>query len=138
MESENKNKYSHWFYPSTIKLVEDTYNRDNCKSRSEYIEKAIQFYTGYISQKDSSQFLSRSLVSTMRGMLDDSENRMATLLFKQAVEMGMLMNVLAAMTDVDDETLRKLRYKCVEDAKRSNGCISFAAIAKSHREHEYK
>lgn len=70
----------------------------------------------------------------MRGMLDDTENRMSTLLFKQAVEISILMNVLAAMTDVDDETLRKLRIKCVGDAKRSNGSISFAAVAKSHRE----
>jgi hypothetical protein len=138
MEAENKKKYAHWFHPSTIKLVEDMCDRDNCKSRSEYIEKAVQFYSGYISEKDASLFLSRSLVSVMRGMLDDTENRMATLLFKQAVEISMLMNVLAAMTDVDDETLRKLRIKCVEDAKRSNGSISFAAVAKSHRDREHK
>jgi len=44
----------------------------------------------------------------MRGMLDDTENRMATLLFKQAVEMSIMMNVLAAMANVDDKTLSNL------------------------------
>jgi len=109
------------------------HRRDNCSSRSEYVEKAIQFYTGYISEKDSSQFLSRTLTSTMRGMLDDTENRMATLLFKLTVELSILMNVLAAMTDIDEETLRQLRSKCVEDAKRTNGSISFAGIVKAQR-----
>ncbi len=70
----------------------------------------------------------------MRGMLDDTENRMATLLFKLTVELGITMNVLAAMADIDDETLRKLRIKCVEDAKRTNGTVTFAGVVKSQRE----
>ena len=130
---ENKRKYAHWLRPETIKLAEDMYRRDNCSSRSEYIEKAVHFYTGYISEKNSSQFLSSTLTSVMRGMFDDTENRMATLLFKLTVEMSILMNVLAAMADVDDETLRNLRIKCVEDAKRTNGSISFAGVVKAQR-----
>lgn len=136
VQEENKRKYAHWFHPSAIKLAEDLMQHDNCGSRSEFIEKAILFYAGYITEKDASLFLSRSLVSTMRGMLDDTENRMSTLLFKLTVEVSILMNVLAAMTDVDDDTLYKLRHKCVEDAKRSNGSISFAAVVKSHRQRE--
>ena len=115
------------------KLVKDMCPRDNCQSQNEFIEKAIRFYAGYISEKDSALFLSRSLTSAMRGMLDDTENRMATLLFKLTVELGITMNVLAAMADVDDETLRKLRIKCVEDAKRTNGSVTFAGVVKSQR-----
>jgi len=134
MPEENKRKYAHWLRPDTIKLAEEMYRRDNCASRSEYIEKAVHFYTGFISEKDSSQFLSKTLTTLMRGMLDDTENRMATLLFKLTVEMSILMNVLAAMADADEETLRKLRIKCVESVKRTNGSISFAQVAKSQRE----
>jgi len=136
MAEENKRKYAHWFRPSTITLAEDMYRRDNCGSRSEYIEKAVQFYTGYISEKDSSLFLSKSLVSTMRGMLADTENRMATLIFKLTVELAIMMNVLASLTDVDDDTLSKLRAKCVEDAKRTNGAISFAKVVRYQNRRE--
>ena len=125
ISTETKRKYAHWFYPSTIELVESMYERDNCKSKSEYIEKAVQFYTGYISEKDSSRFLSRTLVSAVRGMLFDTENRMATILFKLTVEMAIMMNVLASLKNIDDEVLTRLRAKCVEDAKRTNGAISF-------------
>ena len=134
MTEENKRKYAHWLRPNTIKLAKEMYQHDNCSSRSEYVEKAIHFYTGYISEKDSSLFLSKTLTSVMRGMLNDSENRMATLIFKLTVELAILMNVLAAMADVDDETLRKLRIKCVDDAKRTNGSISFAGVVKTQRE----
>lgn len=136
MSEEIKRKYAYWMQPATVKLMDEMYRRDNCKSRSEYVEKAIQFYTGYISEKDSSRFLSKTLVSVLRGLLRDTENRIATLLFKVAVEISIMMNVLAAMTNVDDETLYQLRAKCVEDAKRTNGAISFDKVMRyqHHRE----
>ena len=67
MPEENKRKYAHWLRPDTIKLAEEMYRRDNCASRSEYIEKAIHFYTGFISEKDSSQFLSKTLTTLCEG-----------------------------------------------------------------------
>lgn len=114
--------------------MEKMYPHDNCASRSEYVEKALQFYAGYISEKDSSRFLSRTLVSTMRGLLADTENRIATLLFKLTVEISMMMNVLASLTDVDDDSLHRLRAKCIEDARRTNGSISFSKVVRyQHR-----
>ena len=136
MPEENKRKYAYWLRPGTVKLTEEMYRRDNCASRSEYVEKAIRFYTGYISEKDSSLFLSDSLVSTLRGMLTDTENRMATLIFKLTVELAIMMNVLASLTNVDDKTLHELRIKCVEDAKRTNGSISFAKIVRYQNRRE--
>lgn len=56
MESENKKKYVHWLHPSTIKLAEDAYGSNNCASRSEFVEKAILFYIGYISEKTARYF----------------------------------------------------------------------------------
>jgi len=109
---------------------------DNCGSRSEYMEKALLFYSSFLSEKDSSLFLSKALSSTMRGMLTDTENRMATLLFKLTVELAILMHVVASLSDVDDETLRKLRGKCVEDAKRTNGAISFEKILRYQNRRE--
>ena len=112
------------------------YRRANCSSRSEYVEKAIRFYTGYISEKDSSLFLSDSLVSTLHGMLTDTENRIATILFKLTVELSIMMNVLASLTNVSDDMLSKLRAKCVEDAKRTNGSISFAKAVRYQNRRE--
>ena len=40
------------------------------------------------------------------------------LLFKPAVEQGMVMNVLAAGMEIPDEQLRTLRSRCVQDVKK--------------------
>lgn len=129
-ENKNKKKFPLWIYPETRKLVTDWYEKDNCQSQSEFIEKAIRFYCGYISAEEGVRFLPAAITSAMTGMVDSLENRLARLIFKLAVEMSMMMNILASNTDVDENTLRRLRGKCVSDVKKSIGTITFEDVAK--------
>ena len=46
--SNTKKKFAFWLTPKTKELVERSYQLDNSQSQSEFIEKAIQFYTGYL------------------------------------------------------------------------------------------
>jgi len=129
-ENENKKKFPLWIYPETRKLVTDWYKKDNCQSQSEFIEKAIRFYCGYIAAENGVRFLPAAITSVMTGMVDSLENRMARLIFKLAVEMSMMMNILAANADVDENTLRRLRGKCVNDVKKSVGSVTFEDVAR--------
>lgn len=129
-ENMNKKKFPLWMYPETREMVTDWYKRDNCQSQSEFIEKAIRFYCGYISAENGVRFLPAAITSAMTGMVDSLENRMARLIFKLAVEMSMMMNILASTVDVDEDTLRRLRGKCVSDVKKSIGTITFEEATK--------
>lgn len=130
MAEENKKRFPLWMYPKTQQRVQELYEKDNCKSQSEFIEKAIRFYCGYISAEDSMRFLPIAITSVMSGIIGTSENRMARLIFKLAVEMSMMMNILAANADVDENTLRRLRGKCVNDVKKSVGSVTFEDVAR--------
>lgn len=130
MESEKKDRLPLWLYPSTIQSMDSLLEKDNCKSRSEFIEKALRFYCGYISASDSLKYLPTAITSAMSGIVSTSENRTARLIFKLAVEMSMMMNILASTADIDEETLRKLRGKCVGDVKRSVGTVTFEDVVK--------
>ena len=125
MSFQNKVKFPLWAYPETLKDVEVHYKNDNCKSQSEFIEKAIRFYAGYVSGKEATAYLPPALVAAMRGTVQDSENRIARLLFKLAVEVNMMMNVLAAGMEISDEDLKTLRARSVREVKQTNGRISF-------------
>ena len=122
---EVKRKFALWIKQSTIDMVESIYKEDNCSSRSEFIEKAIRFYAGYVSGKEATAYLPPALVAAMRGTVQDSENRIARLLFKLAVEVNMMMNVLAAGMEISDEDLKTLRARSVREVKQTNGRISF-------------
>lgn len=129
-ENENKKKFPLWMYPETRKLVMEWYKRDNCQSQSEFIEKAIKFYCGYISAEEGVRFLPTAITSAMTGMVDSLENRMARLIFKLTVEMSMMMNILATNADFDEDTLRRLRGKCIGDVKKSVGSVTFEDVVK--------
>lgn len=122
---ENKKKFALWIHPSAMEKVERLYQLDNCRSKSEFIEKAINFYCGYLTAENYKEYFPEVIVSTVQGSLDGFENRMASLIFKYAVELAMMMHVTAASFQVDEETLSRLRGKCVNDVKRLNGRITF-------------
>ena len=62
---------------------------------------------------------------TMKAIVDShttSENRM---LFKLAVEMAIMMNILAAHCDIEEGSLANLRQNCIDEVKRINGTLGF-------------
>ncbi len=134
MTEENKKRIPLWLYPSTLESIDRWQEQDNCKSRSEFVEKAVRFYCGYISAGDAMGFLPTAITSAVSGAVDASENRTARLLFKLSVEMSIMMNILAANVDVDETTLRRLRGKCVEDVKRSVGTVHFEDVFRFQKE----
>ena len=124
-EPKDKVKFALWIRPEAMDRVEKLYREDSCKSRSEFIERAVLFYAGYLTAEDCREYLPEVIVSTVKGALDSFENRMASLLFKTAVELSMVLHVTAANSDVDTETLARLRGMCVDEVKRLHGNISF-------------
>ena len=127
-EKENqevKRRFQLWVMPSTLELADHFYRQDNCASRSEFIEKAIQFYAGYVSSQRNQDYLARVIPATVKGIVDESSNRMGRLMFKMAVELAVIENILAAVCEVDQQELKRLRGQCVEEIKRTNGMISF-------------
>ena len=130
MEKEKKKRIPLWIYPSTEEKVKNLFEKDNCKSQSEFIEKAIIFYTGFISAENNEKYLPNVITSTMSAIVKNSENRIARLLFKLAVELDITMNILAAAEDIDDITLARLRARCIDEVKKTNGQISFDEAVK--------
>ena len=122
-EKEKKIRIPLWIYPSVEDRIMKNFEADNCKSPSEFIEKAIIFYCGYLASEEYKQYLPNVLVSTMQGSLDSFEDRMATLLFKIAVELCMVLHVTAATNQIDEDTLSRLRGLCVNEVKRLRGSV---------------
>lgn len=119
--------------PDTDQKIKKAMEQDNCQSQNEFVEKALRFYCGYISAKDGMEALPPLLASAIRGSVQDTENRIARLLFKMAVELDMVMNVVAGTMKVKEETLKELRVTCVQNIKRTNGAVTFEDAVKYQR-----
>ena len=124
-----KKRMAAYFQPETIKKIEQGYRGDNCASKTEFIEKAVKFYIGYLNEEDNINYLSPMITETVKAQIKGTEQRLARLLFKVAVELGKLSHMTAAVNEVDDETLDKLHAMCVNEVRRINGIIDYEDAA---------
>ena len=122
---EVKRRFQLWIKPSTLELAEKYRMDSNCSSQSEFIEKAVLFYAGYLSAENNKSYLPNVVTSTLKGIVAESDNRQSRVLFKLAVEMAVMMNLMAANNDIDKIALERLRGECVKEVKRLNGSFSF-------------
>ena len=125
MEHENKTRIPAWLRPSTIHRMDGWLEEANCKSRSEFIEKALHFYMGYLGARDASEYLPSELTATLHRIVTDSADRTNGLLFKSAVEQGIMAHTIAAHFGDAMEDRRALRDYVTDEVKRTNGQIKF-------------
>ena len=123
----NKEKQAVWLYPETKELMTTHMAAANAKSQSDFIEKAISFYAGYLdtNSENMTEYLGATVAAVMDGIIKGSEQRLSRLLFKVAVEVGKLSHITAAVNNVDDEEIDNLQAMCIDEVRRLNGIIQF-------------
>ncbi|WP_343246993.1 hypothetical protein [Diplocloster hominis] len=111
-----------------MEAIDITYKGDNCKSKSEFIEKAVLFYIGYLKQENNVDYLAPIIKTLIEGLIGQTEERLSKLLFKVSVELAKLSNILAATQEIDDETLKRLQQKCVQEVRKINGMLTYERV----------
>ena len=129
----NKIKFPLWLTPECKQVVEDNYRPDQCQSRSEFIEKAIWFYAGFLHTLDAGAYLPRALKQMLDGTLGVFAERIGRQLFKLAVEQNVNNHILASDTDIDARSYQKMRGLSMGEVKRTNGRIDFEDALLSER-----
>ena len=130
-----KVKFPLYVFPETMQKIDMLYEADNCKSKTEFIEKAIRFYCGYLLNKDSvaAEYAAPQITAITEGIVKGTEQRLSRALFKVTVELGAVSHMLAAINDIDDETMVKLRAMCTDEVRRINGVINFERAVRYQR-----
>ena len=129
-EEYQKQRYTVWLSKDAIQKSDAAVTREDFANRSAFIERAIHFYSGYLYEESHKDFLS------MKGIVKTSENHLARLLFKIAVEMAKLESMLAAINDMDEATMRRLHIRCVNEVKKINGILTMEDAVRYQRSDE--
>ena len=118
--NDNKDRLTYRPEPETKQKIERWYQEDNCRSKNEFIEKAVNCYADTLAAGEST-VLPRAVQSAIDARLKLFEDRMASLLYKQAVEMDMMTSLVLQSLNVSEEVLRQERAKSIAAVKRTNG-----------------
>ena len=63
---DNKKSTTIWLRPSVISRMDGWLEADNCQSRSEFVDKALRFYMGYLGTEDNTTYISQAILAHFR------------------------------------------------------------------------
>ena len=122
---KEKERLSIYLYPETLEKVKELYRRDDCRTQSQFIEKALRFYITRLVSGENESYLPTAMLSTMKNIVAESENKISQTFFKVAVELAMVHNCFAySHQDITAENLARLRESVEHEVKCTNGMLT--------------
>ena len=114
------------YIPSEHNAEIDAYvNNGYAKSKNDFINKAIQFYIGYLRNKKNVDYIAPILSSVMKSQMADIEHNLSEMLFKLAVEVAKQNHLLSLGLRIGEEDLIDLNDRCCRDVASNNGRVQF-------------
>lgn len=124
MSRENKNRLALRMQPETRRKIDQWCAASGCRSMNQFVEQAVNFYADHLAL-EANDSLPRAVSATLDGRLGMFEDRLSSLLYKQAVELDMVMGILADSYEFSPEEMRRRRADSVRNVKTTNGRLSF-------------
>lgn len=122
---DDKKRVSLYIDADILQKIDNSMKKSKSRSRNEFLIEAAQFYMGYLNKDNDARFLTESVDLSISSSVTKMEDRIAKVLFKFAVEMSMMMHLLAANLDLQKDTMSSLRRQCIDELKKSSGYLSF-------------
>lgn len=134
---ENKDRLNFRMKPETAEKLEHWYKAYHCRSKNEFVEKAVNFYADSLAAENSTT-LPLAIQAAIDGRLKLLEDRMAAILYKQAVEIDMALSILLQSVNVDESVLRQERAKSVATIKRTHGRLRMEQKLREQEHEEWQ
>ena len=124
MSQEKKERVGILMPPSQVAEIDALYPLHGHASRSDFVCKAVEFYTGFLQQDSSEFYMSKTTLAFLEEQLGKLESRICRQLFRICVEQEMACHMFASQClGEPKETL-----DCVKAVKRTTGSIRYDRI----------
>ena len=121
----------------TAQKIEQWRTASNCRSKNEFIEKAVNFYADYLALDSDNQLLPKAVLSTIEGRLGLLEKNLSAATFNHAVELDMLVGIIGQSYQFSQNDLEKRRAQSVRNVKATNGRVSLEKCARAYDSQEW-
>ena len=125
MSNSNKNKVCVYLSNKSKTLIDSNIKHSGAHNRSDFIDQAIECYCAVLNQENTTKVLTPALESVIRASIQNTENHLARILFKESVSIAMMMHVMAIVFELDSSRIDEIRGTCIQEIKRLNGKFKF-------------
>lgn len=123
MSKETRDRIAFRMQPETRRRIEQWYAADNCQSKNEFIEKAVNFYVDYLGIQDNTTLLPMAIMSAIDGRLSRLEDYIARRDFTRCVEQDMT-NSIAAISNTTSSRSWATSKSPSSLSRTSSGCTA--------------
>ena len=130
IDSGDKQRVSLYLDKETMKTVDVFIKKQGYHSRNEFFEKAAKNLIAESALKSSDDILSDKLAKAIENVSAENAKAISKGLFRYAVQLEMLMRVIAKTNHFTDDDLEDMRREAVNNVHRTRGKIKLEDIAK--------
>ena len=135
--SNEKKRFPLRLKAETMQKIEQWHTASNCRSKNEFVEKAVNFYADYLALNSDNQLLPKVVLSSIEGRLGLLEKNLSAATSNHAVELDMLVRIIGQAYQFDRENLEKLRAQSVRNVKATNGRVSLEKCARAYNGNDW-
>ena len=117
--TDEKRRIGLYLTKENIAWMDENAALADIRTRSEFVNRAIDFYAGYLKTNKTETYVMHSVSSMIHSTIDLSEMRIKDMLFKLAVEIDIQNRILAMMTRVTEEEIADIRAASEDEVSRS-------------------
>ena len=129
-DSENKQRVSLYLDKKTMQVVDSFIKKNGLHSRNEFFERAAENLIADEAIKAGGDVMSKKLAKAVENVSEDNAKAISKGLFRYAVQLEMLMRVIAKTNHFTDDELEDMRREAINNVRRTRGKIKLDDIAK--------
>ena len=129
MDSEDKQRVSLYIDKETVKTVDVFIKKHGYHSRNEFFETAAKNLIADSALNFGEDIMSDKLAKAIENVSEENAKAISKGLFRYAVQLEMMMRVIAKTNHFTDEELEDMRREEVNNVRRTRGKIKLEDIA---------
>ena len=123
-DPENKQRISIYIDRDLVKKADGLLSLANCKSRNEFVTKAIERYISELALGGDNSFVTEALSASISKASNETFSKVSSALFRYAVYVDMMVRILAECVDLTPGELEEFQRQAYNNVRRTRGKVS--------------
>ena len=124
MSKNKKTKFTVYLDNDFLKKTDKAVHASGCKSRNEFVIKAIESYIAEVTLTQENPILANKIAEVISQSNDVALKKVSSGLFRYAVFLDMTIQMVADYMEIDEFVLEEYRKRAYNNVRRTRGRMS--------------
>ena len=132
MDSPNMQRISLYLDKKLVEKADAAKRKFKHSSQNEFFSAMIESFIADQMLKDNSTILSEKLSREVAKLSEDNAKAISKGLFRYAVELEMVMRMIAENFEIDEWKIEDMRHEAINNVRRTRGKVHLNEIINGH------